>query len=438
MIKRCAWLLALAGLTTLTSVAGATPNRDAGSKASVTLHVYFHSQDSPLQQQYERDVLIGQFEKSHPDIKVEATWMANPRNTINQQLAAGAGPDILITDGSADVANYASAGDVIPLDKWAGKNGWMKEFPSWSYPLMSYKNKLYAVPNKMDILFLFSNKTLLAKNGWKTPTSYDQLANVCKQAQAKNIVCMTLGTSDIPNANEWYLTTAVNANLGNGFKKVMSGKLPWTSPGMKDTITKLNDLYNAGAIENKQSAAIPLNQAFAQFESGKALFEVAGTWLLGPWASKPPSFKLGTSVMPAWGSAKPTLPLAIGQTMLINKHSSHPEEAAEFLAWVEKPSTLNAALKPVGVPPLASLNLPAIAKVSPLYAQAARLYVNAQKTGTSGWASWSFWPPDVRVYAMQNLNAVWLGQTSLDDYLKQLQALYKKDRANGSYGLFAS
>ena len=91
-MKRCAWLLALAGLTTLTSVAGATPNRDAGSKASVTLHVYFHSQDSPLQQQYERDVLIGQFEKSHPDIKVEATWMANPRNTINQQLAAGAGP----------------------------------------------------------------------------------------------------------------------------------------------------------------------------------------------------------------------------------------------------------------------------------------------------------------------------------------------------------
>ena len=234
----------------------------------------------------------------------------------------------------------------------------MKEFPSWSYPLMSYKNKLYAVPNKMDILFLFSNKTLLAKNGWKTPTSYDQLANTCKQAQAKNIVCMTLGTSDIPNANEWYLTTAVNANLGNGFKKVMSGKLPLTSPGMKDTITKLNDLYNAGAIENKQSAAIPLNQAFAQFESGKALFEVAGTWLLGPWASKPPSFKLGTSVMPAWGSAKPTLPLAIGQTMLINKHSSHPEEAAEFLAWVEKPSTLNAALKPVGVPPLASRTCP--------------------------------------------------------------------------------
>ena len=56
-----------------------------------------------LQKAFERNALIAGFEKTHPGITVDATWTANPRAMIVQQLAAGGGPDIMITDGSADV-----------------------------------------------------------------------------------------------------------------------------------------------------------------------------------------------------------------------------------------------------------------------------------------------------------------------------------------------
>lgn len=83
--------------------------------ASVTLTIYFHTQDGVNGVNYEKNDVIAPFEAKYPNIHINATWMPNPRDVINQQLAAGGGPDILITDGTADVAKYASAGQDDPV-----------------------------------------------------------------------------------------------------------------------------------------------------------------------------------------------------------------------------------------------------------------------------------------------------------------------------------
>jgi raffinose/stachyose/melibiose transport system substrate-binding protein len=368
--------------------------------------------------------------------------MANPRDVINQQLAAGGGPDILITDGTADVAKYASAGDVIPLDSYYKQYDWTSRFPAWTYSLLTYKGKRYAVPNNQQALTGIYNVDMFKKYGWTLPKTYDQFVALCKQIQAKGIIPLTLGTADIKNANEWYATVALNSTLGHDkMVQLFKGKLAWNSPIVRTAFEKLDSLYAQGFINAKQSAAITLGQAVTEFLSGKAAIDMEGTWRVGDYSTgvtKVP-FNWGLFSMPAWTPGiAPTLPVGVGQTFLINAHSQNKDAAAQFIDFAEQPSVLTKGAVFWGLPGLATLNMQTLAAMGPHFVQAANVVQGAIKGGSYGFVSWDFWPPSTRVYALDNLESVWLGQISLTDYLNQLEKTYQQDRASGQYVLFSS
>jgi raffinose/stachyose/melibiose transport system substrate-binding protein len=386
--------------------------------------------------------VIAPFEAKYPNIHVNATWMPTPRDVINQQLAAGSGPDILITDGTADVAKYASAGDVIPLDNYYKQYNWRSRFPAWTFPLLTYKGTFYAVPNNQQALTGIYNVSMFTKYGWTMPKTYDQLVALCKKIQAKGIIPMTLGTADIKNANEWYATVAVNSTLGHDrMIRLFEGKLAWNSPIVRTAFEKLDALYAQGFINNKQSAAITSSQAATEFLSGKAAIEMAGTWAVGDLSTgvtKAP-FNWGLFSFPSWTTGlAPTLPVGVGQTFLINAHSKNKDAAVRFVDFAEQPAVLTKGAVFWGLPGLANLNMQTLAALGPHFGEAANVVQGAVRSGAYGFVSWDFWPPSTRVYALNNIESVWLGQISLTTFLNQLESTYRQDRKSGQYVLFSS
>jgi raffinose/stachyose/melibiose transport system substrate-binding protein len=437
LVKRAA-LLCVAVL--IASLAAACGSSSGGGSGQTQLTILFHSQDSPLQKTFERNTLIAGFEKTHPNITVNATWTANPRAIIVQQLAAGGGPDIMITDGSADVQYFAQQKQVLPLTKWENQYHWNTLYPAWAKPLLSFDGTMYAIPNKTDILVMYYNENIFAKNHWTPPTTWSQLLKVSAQAQKAGLQAFALGTSDLPNPNEWWLTAAINNTLGAaGTKQLLSGQLAWNSPQVASAVTKLKQLWDAGYLNNKEAAGLTLNDATAEFLNQKSAMLLEGTWRLGALVADPPAFKYGVLEIPAFNSSvQPTLPLAVGQTMLINKHTKHPDAAAAFLAWVGSAENLNKALEPVGIPTLAQLSVPKLAAVNPHYATVGKYLTDATNSGNLGYASWSYFPATLRTWMMPALDEVYDGQLSVQAYVNKLESLYKAAVANGSYTLFKS
>jgi raffinose/stachyose/melibiose transport system substrate-binding protein len=437
-VKHVAMGCAAALAATLIAACGSSSGGSAGSGGHITLTILFHSQDSPLQKAYERNVLISGFEKVHPNITVDATWTANPRDVIVQQLAAGGGPDILITDGSADVQYFAQQKQVLPLTKWESQYNWNTLYPSWAMPLLSFDGTMYAIPNKTDILVMYYNKAIFSQHGWAPPTTWSQLLQVSAEAKKAGLQAFALGTSDIPNANEWWITAAINDTLGAaGTKQLLSGQIPWNGPQVTSAITNLKTLWDDGYLNSGEAAGITLNEATSEFLDQKSAMLLEGTWELGSLVASPPGFDYGVLEIPAFSSSvQPDLPLAVGQTMLINKNTKNANAAAEFLAWVGSTENLNKALEPVGIPTLANLSIQNLAKVNPNYATVGQLYSSAASSGNLGYASWSYFPATLRTWMMTALDEVYDGQMTVQAYVNNLQSLYQASVANGSYTLF--
>jgi raffinose/stachyose/melibiose transport system substrate-binding protein len=167
---------------------GASEARPAGSD-QVTITMMVNAPEEPGYQ-----VLIPNFERAYPSIRVEATY---PPSTAlwyqleTTELAAGNGPDLVATRPArhaGPICVLAKAGDLSPL---VGEL-WLK----WSVPLVTSLGKygpgLYAFEPALTPYGMFTDDALFAKLGLKVPQTFSQLLSVCRAAKRDGTVAVLL------------------------------------------------------------------------------------------------------------------------------------------------------------------------------------------------------------------------------------------------------
>lgn len=395
----------------------------------IELNWYLISQSEEYNRLIEEDT-IAAFEREHPNIKVKLTYMQDPEGIALQQMVAGAGPDILVTGGPSGVKKIADE-YLLPLDEYAKLYGWEERYQQWAYDSGKKNGKLYAIPGPFETLVVFYNKRIFEENGWSVPNTFEEMLALSAEIQQKGLIPFAYGNADFRDASSFWLSEAFNLNLGaDGFKKVLTGEQKWNSPDMKDAMVKLNDMWQKGYINEKQSHAITLDDAAGLFFGEQAAMQMNGTWMLADFISEPPSFDWDMFVMPAWKEGvEANLPLALGSAFAINKHSKNPDAAALFIDWMDSPDIVAKAgqlgeFRPVKDFQISGV-IPQIQKAFDLLNE----YMEANKTG---YAAWTYWPTQVSDYSAQNLDAVFLGGMSIDTYLGELEKEYAKDVAEQS------
>jgi ABC-type glycerol-3-phosphate transport system substrate-binding protein len=136
------------------------------------------------------DVLIPNFERVYPNVKVNVTYAANGPALVQlelTELAAGNGPDILTTlpgcNSPIGICELAAAGDVAPMVK----KPWAKRSLPFITSLTKNGPTLYAFEPTVGAAGMFTNDELFKKLGLKVPQTFPQLLGVCKQAAAHGI-----------------------------------------------------------------------------------------------------------------------------------------------------------------------------------------------------------------------------------------------------------
>lgn len=161
---------------------------------------------------------------------------------------------------------------------------------------------VYSMPYRSEQSeVLVYNKKLLAQMGLQAPKTWEELVNVIKVANSKNIVPIALGGKDRWPGDLIYNTFVLREDI-DAYAKAQKGEIKFTDKPFEDAAQKIIQLVNEKAFQPGFLGNSDL-EAREMFYSGKALMVMNGSWV---FAKAIPALgdDLGYIKFPQTGAAK--------------------------------------------------------------------------------------------------------------------------------------
>ncbi|WP_217587263.1 ABC transporter substrate-binding protein [Lentibacillus saliphilus] len=427
-------VLLLMVIALITSACGGANDNDAAQTDDEAVEISWMTYP-PFTPEYETMLKdqIAAFEDEHPNIKID--WITNDDavQLTRQQLAAGAGPDVVYADGPMTLRRFASAGYLEPLTDQVDTYKWNDRFYDWALSTGYQDGELYGLPKSYESVVVWYNKDMFAENGWDIPTNLKELQSLNQTIQDEDIIPIAFGASDYRASNEWALTLMYNAYLGkDAMKDVISTEMKWNDDLVKEATQTWVDMWQNGDVSDKQSHAITNDDAWSLFNNGQAAMKIEGTWASNRVMGDAQNFDVGFFVMPALREGiEENIPLALGGSTGINANSEHKEEAIVFLDWLHDIEASEMEVKLGTFNPLVDLDIANVEDVAPITKDIFNEITSYMEKDQVGYASWTYWPPSANYYLWDNIEAVFIGQMSVDELLDQVQKEAEKDKEEG-------
>lgn len=178
------------------------------------------------------------FNESQNDYYVRP--IAMPGNNLDLKfflsVTGGDPPDLLNIDDPV-IADWGHRGAILALDEVATPDE-VERLQAWLFPaarrLVTYENRLYGVPNGLDIRALYVNKTMLARYGLSSPKTIADLDHIAETIAPP-------GQSE-PYQHHGYLPDsrriwAWGPVFGGQFYDSNDGQVTLTSPEIESALT---------------------------------------------------------------------------------------------------------------------------------------------------------------------------------------------------------
>jgi raffinose/stachyose/melibiose transport system substrate-binding protein len=386
------------------------------------------------------EMVIKPFEAAHPNIKINIVRHAGADaldRDMKAELAAGGGPDIFDTNGPSWVPPYADAGKVLNLDPYAKEMNWQQKMVPFGWDASLINGSIYSLPAAFEGLFLWYNKDLFEKNGWQVPKTYDELVTLSKDIQSKGLIPFAFGTADCKACWEWWISYSLGAYLGpTKFYQVLTGEVPWTDPDVIKAFNMLKDLYSQGFIMDKQQSASAFNDAWGVWGDQKAVMRMEGTWGFDFADEYAKNFQYAIAPLPGWRDGVATVtPIGIGESVVINAATKHPEEAATMLDWmISNPDYLGTwagKLTSTFVPPVALTREQFAPDTNPIVVDAFSTMMDVMNKGEASYVAWTAFPAKTDAYAWNNMEDMLMGTISVEEYVNGIQKQFDEEKAAG-------
>ena len=260
--------------TAAASTRPASPQASTSSGQVVQLQ-FWHGQSQS--QQTTLNALIDEFNSSHPDIKVTATYQGTYSDLfkkVTAAVAAGSPPDLAIAYQN-DVSNYIKSGAVIPLDDLMAdpQIGFSADdlkdvFPSFIDHYPEYSNQVYSLAFMRSMEVMFYNNDMLKAAGFnQPPATWDEFMKVCAAVSKPPDTYCTELNPDASRFANWVFSRG-GTLLGADGKTVT-----FDSQAGLDTMNMINDLF-------RNNYATLIGKAFqdqTDFALGKIAFTFGST-----------------------------------------------------------------------------------------------------------------------------------------------------------------
>ncbi|UVI29465.1 ABC transporter substrate-binding protein [Paenibacillus spongiae] len=323
-----------ANKTNDTSEKSTDTDKSSGEKVTIELWGW----GGTFQTKY-AEIVLKEFEKEHPNIKVKYTVDQGGTDKLTTLIAGGTPPDVAILDRFM-VGQWAAKGSLENLQQFVDIDDEVSadDYYPGVWAEANYKDQLYALPMSTDNRAIYYNKTLMKEAGLDpekppvTITELDSMAEKIFKKTANGSGYEQVGF--IPWMNQTYLYTQ-SWNFGGEWTKgdeltpndpQIVKALEWMVGYAKKydmaKINKFNDVMGKTGIN--------------PFWTGKVGFVVDGNWILNDLTSNAkvkPTFEWGVAPMPS-ADGYPQTTWAGGHSWVMPKGAKHPKEAWELLKFI--------------------------------------------------------------------------------------------------------
>jgi raffinose/stachyose/melibiose transport system substrate-binding protein len=407
----------------------------AAAQDKVQLEIWFY--DDELGQCLS-DMYTSGFNSYSETAQVRVTLQADAYTIIGTALSGGGGPDVVPADGIVQGMEFSRAGLLLPLDKYLEQYNLDEQFVPWALDLGKSGGAVYILPDSLETLVFWYNKTLFEEHGWQVPTTMAEFLALLQTIADANIVPIANGFGDYPPAHEWLVAAFLNHYAGaDKVYEALTGQRPWTDPAFLEAITTLNQIVQdgwiAGGVDKFFTDSFPT--AHAMVGDGEAAMTLEGSWFFptnyfGPAAGNNNEFDWFP--IPS-SDGQEQFMTGLGAAWGINANSKHPDEAAQLLAWMFSPEVQAQRLVECGfaLAPI-EISSDAFSGTDPRVAAIYSRYGEAAAQGNYGYLTWTFFPPGLQSNLYEQIQRVYLGEITPEAYLEGAQAAFDKDVADNN------
>ncbi len=406
--------------------------QSAASKSKVTF--WFQPPDGGSNTSCFVETAITPFNAQNDSVFVDAVSQPNAWDATRTALAGGSGPDIVVTPGPSFAFELVKADQLLELDDFGKEYNWNASFVPWALDLGRVNGKLYSVPNELETLVLYYNKTLFAKNGWQPPKTMDDLVTLTATIKKAGVIPFAHSNAEWRPTNEWFVGTFLNRVAGPGkVYEALTGKAKWTDPAFVRAIDTLNALQKNGDFMGGLDRYYTATGAerLTAFGNGEAAMNIEGTWAMANEEGSMSSF-FGAAAnntnewdwvpIPGASAGDSIFDIGIGSTYSIAKTAKDPKAAAAFLNYLFSAQVQAKLLAACGSAPApVRLQADALQGIDPRKARILEAMGKSSDAGTYGYTTWTFWPPKSDVYIYEEIERVWAGDITSQQYLEGLQ-----------------
>jgi multiple sugar transport system substrate-binding protein len=383
-----------------------------------------------------RQVLISDFEKLYPNIKVSLisapTNTDTNRATLATQISGGsATPDVFMGDVIWP-AQFGAKQLAVPLSDYLPQSYW-SQFAPGLVQGATYKGKVYGSPLFEDQGFMYYRKDLLAKEGMSPPKTWEQLQSEAKTLVSKGLVkygFVWQGASYEGLTCNYmeYLTSAGGTATNSDYTTASLD----SAAAVKAT-TFMRSLISSG-VSPSAVTTMQEPQSMSTFASGQAAFLRNWDYAYADSQTKGASNvigKVGVEPMPAFaGQPTPGYSNIGGWNMYINPHSKNVAADLTFIKFMASDQAQKVlSVQYSEIPVTTSVrNSPEVKALNPVLAIISETKLVPRPAGTPNY-------PQLSTAIYTNVNAALAGSTSPSAAMSSAQSQANTALSSSAGGL---
>jgi len=307
---------------------------------------------------------IREFEEQNPNIRIETDFIQNNNYMAGMKIRLLGGEKVDVFDvWSPSLFNEFR---MLRRDLYLDLTGsaFLNDFIPDSLKPVTIDGKVYGVPEVMHSDGLLYNKTLFEQWGLRVPQTWNEFLALCETLKDHGLIPVAMDGEWASAQFFWGSIMSDNGADEQWTRDLESGKIKITDPLFVDAIRKHREIIDRGYVPPNWMN-LRHEQAKDLVGQGKAAMIIAGTWDIPSIMARNPAYEIDFMLVP--GEEKTVPNINVGTYRVIHARTEHPEEAKQFVAFMNgKENQERLAEGVLGVPSIASARVqnPTVTKIA--------------------------------------------------------------------------
>lgn len=242
------------------------------------------------------------------------------------------------------------SGFAAPLDKYYKKYHWDTELNSAANKLATFSGHKWFLPYYMSASAVWYNTDLFKKYNLTPPKTWDELVHVASVLKSNGVAPFLLANQQQWEAQFPWTAYFVNKYGEPVYQELLAHKIKWTDPRVVATFAEMKRWVDEGWFLKGVNSMDFDGTAIVFWKRQQAGMWYQGSFILSKFLDK--SGKLTSPVdwfpFPQIGSTTPSMSMFAENTWMINKASTHKDQAAELLDFLVSKQAQSKMVSDVG------------------------------------------------------------------------------------------